>query len=132
MIDYLLMQSQTDKHTTVSDVAFTRDDLTAAEMGTLILSDVSTSQRAPDSFSDPNRSGYEYRLNAEQVEWFTQNYDRRFNEEFPKLFSSKKYQKASAEERKAMVADLRAEIAEEVREDTARWLRKQGVKSTKK
>ena len=128
-VDYLTMKAQTNRSTTMSEVAYQRSDLTASEMSSLILGDVSSTQRAPSTFADPYAKGYEYKLTDEQKARYTETYDRLFNERFPDLYASDEYQDAAPEERKELVAELRADVASEVKYEIADWLWEQGIES---
>ena len=128
-VDYLTMKVKTSASTTMSEVAYQRNDLTASEMGSIILGDVGASQRAPSTFTDPYAKGYVYELNGAQQARYTETYDRLFNERFPELYASDEYRDATPEERKELVSDLRADVANDTKREMADWLWEQGVES---
>ena len=76
--------------------------------------------------------GYQYELDDAQQAEYMAMFDEMFREEFAALYASSKYSNADAEKRKDLVAELRREVAEDVKRAIARLLRQQGVKSTKK
>ena len=128
-VDYLVMKTKSSASTTMSELAYERNDLSASEVGSLVLGDASSSQRAPSTFNDPYAKGYVYELTGEQQAKYTETFDRLFNERFPDLFYSEEYRNATAEERKKLVSDLRSEVAKDTKWEMADWLNARGVNS---
>lgn len=131
-VDYLSVRVKSGNGVSMSEVAYGRDDLSQRDVGTILRLDTNASQRAPEKFADPGSSGREYSMTAEQQAYYTDLWDDLFNEEFADLYNSRKYQNADPEERAELVKELRADVTKEVKRDVERWLRQQGVKSTKK
>jgi len=133
VVEYLALKTLSkDTNKDISDLALESNNYSARELSSLILGDAAASQRAPTSFTDPNRSGYEYRLTDTQKARYTETFDHMFAEEFTKLFNSRKYQNADAEERANLVDELKSDVAKDVKKEIAKWLKQQGVKSSKK
>lgn len=89
-------------------------------------------------FTDPNRTGYEYELtDAQRVEYDTL-YSQLYNETMEKVISSSRYQNADAEKRAKLLQDARdgvgsrPGIGDQARRQYAKYLKEQGIKSTKK
>lgn len=89
-------------------------------------------QRTAEAFTDPGRSGYEYRMDEVQQAQFADLYEGYMQQALNRLFESSRYQKADVQVRRDMVSQLQSETNAEVKKEMARQLRADGVKSVRK
>ena len=88
---------------------------------------------APEkTYTDPNKDGYEYILTDDQKDYAKTLYIQVYEEMFGEETSRSRYKNASGEEKAAILEGMKADVLEEVKDELFRWLRKSGVKSTKK
>ena len=112
---------------TVTELALTADlnDRTAA---TALLVETSF----PDSFTDPGKSGYEYRLGEDQKARYRSLYEDAFRAGFTELAGEDDWQEGDLAQRKELLSGLKRDVGEKVRKELAAWLQERGVKSVEK
>lgn len=98
----------------------------------LLIADGYAKKLTKNTFTDPNRTGYEYTLTDEQVSQYISHYDELWLEEYAALISGTRFKRAKLDEQTEMIDALRAEVADDTRKRMARYLRQRGVRSTKK
>lgn len=85
-----------------------------------------------NTFTDPNRNGYEYTMTATQVEQYEAHFEELWMSEYNKLISGRKYTMANLDERADMVDALKSDVADDTKKWMARQLKQSGTRSTKK
>lgn len=112
------------------EIAVGSAGMDAADIANYIFADTTLKTE----FADPTgTSGRVYILSdPEHYSYYKSLYSDILQDEFADLFASRKYQNASVSERLELISKLKNEVGNEARKEMARWLRKQGVKSTKK
>ncbi len=98
----------------------------------LLIADGYAKKLTKNTFTDPNRTGYEYTLTDEQVSQYTSHYDELWLKEYTALISSTRFKRSKLDEQTEMIYALRAEVADDTRKWMARYLRQKGIRSTKK
>lgn len=121
-----------------AEAKVTGENLTTVALGSKSLSDVDVANivameyNTPDSFADPYRKGYEYRMTDKQIRKFEEVYLRILTEEYTRLTEDKAFQKATASGRYDMLTDVKRDVGEATRKEISDWLYHQGIDSTPK
>ena len=85
-----------------------------------------------ESYVDPRDKNKEYILTEEQKLQFKILYNDTYNEVMTEAVTSAKFGRMDAEEQAEYLESLRDSVREEAREAFFAWLRREGVKSTKR
>lgn len=88
--------------------------------------------RPSSKYTDPKNKNYEYVLDDEQKDYFKQLYQEQYDEIFGNVINSSKYRKASDTKKAELLEAARDDVLDETKEEFFDWLRRTGVRSTKK
>lgn len=85
-----------------------------------------------NTFTDPFRTGFAYKMTEPQTEQYLDHFNALWMEEYTELIGKSRYQNATETEQASMLDDLKSEVAKQTKKWMARQLRSEGINSTKK